>query len=427
MSWMLLLALLLIILFSLLGSGLWIAITLGITGVVGILISGDGLDIIGNIAWDTSNDFILTATPLFLFMGEIILVSGLSKRFYASIVKWLKFIPGGLIHSNILASGMFSAISGSSMATAAAIGSIAIPEMKKFGYQKKHIYGSIASGGTLGILIPPSIVLILYGVMVEESIVDLFQAALIPGILLLSLFLIYTTVVMLKSKNKIPSSDIEELGTWESLKGVVPLVLLIVIVLGSIYSGIITPTESAGMGAFLALIIGLIFGHLNWNKVLQASKNAIKITSMLLFIMIGAEIFSHATVSLGINRDLTSWLANAQLSPIVILVVICFIFIILGFFMDGNSIMFLTIPLLFPVIMEANINPIWFGVIMVILIEIGQITPPLGLNLFVIRSIDTESDITTIVKGAIPYLMIMLLMIIILMMFPNIALWLPSL
>ena len=428
MEWGMSLVVLVVIMFTFLIPGVWIAISLGITGLLGIILAGQMKMIksISNISWNTTNDFILTAIPLFLFMGEIILASGISTKFYTSIAKWLKPVPGGLLHSNIIASSLFSAISGSSVATAAGIGSAAIPEMKKRGYRKELIYGSIASGGTLGILIPPSIVLILYGSITEESVIRLFSAAVIPGIVLTLLFIMYTLSVTLIKKNRVKDDFSTDITFLESLKGILPLVALMVIILGSLYTGKITPTESAAVGSFLSLVIGRYLGHLNVKKIVQAAKNAIKTTTMIVFIMIGAQIFSFAIVSSGINRELTTWVADMGFSPLGLLLVVCLIYIILGCVMDGPSMMLLTIPLIFPLIVQAGYDPIWFGVVLVILIELGQITPPMGLNLFVIQSIDPESKISEVVKGAIPYVFIMLVMVGILIAFPDLALWLPS-
>ncbi|MCM3716514.1 TRAP transporter large permease [Alkalihalobacillus oceani] len=424
MEWAYILFFAIVFLFALLMPGLWIAIALGVTGILGLIITGNinHISTLGNISWNTSNDFILTAIPLFLFMGEVILVSGISKKFYTSIGKWLSKVPGGLLHTNILATGIFSAISGSSVATAAGIGSVAIPEMKKRGYKKSLIYGSIASGGTLGILIPPSIVLILYGAMTETSIVRLFAAAILPGIILMVLFLIYTGSVMVKKNNQVSGEITEEITIIRSILNVFPLVLLIVLVLGSLYTGLVTPTEAAAVGSLFAIIICYAFGDLNIRKIYMATKNAIRTTSMLLFIMIGAQIFSFALVRSGVNRQLTAWIGESMFSPLVLLLVICVIYIVLGFFMDGPSILLLTLPLLFPVVMEAGYNPIWFGIVLVILIELGQITPPMGLNLFVIKGIDPSSNIGEIVKGTFPYCIIMIVMLAMLIIFPDIAL-----
>ncbi|NEU32128.1 TRAP transporter large permease subunit [bacterium LRH843] len=425
MDWMVFLIGLIVLLFFLMTPGLWIAIALGGSGLIGLIVTGNMkyISTIGNISWNQTNSFILTAIPLFLFMGEIILVSKVSERFYRSIAKWMQKIPGGLLHTNILATGGFSAISGSSVATAAGIGAVAIPEMKKRGYRKSLIYGSIASGGTLGILIPPSIVLILYGAITETSIVKLFAAAIIPGITLMCLFLVYTGSTMLIKSNRVMKEAKDEISFFNSILNVLPLVLLVVLILGSLYTGKVTPTEAAAVGCFLSIIICYFFGELNIKRIYDATKNAVKTTSMLLFIMIGAQIFSFALVSSGVNRNLTTWIADSMFSPLALILIICVIYIILGFFMDGTSMLFLTIPLLFPVVMQAGFDPIWFGVLLVILIEIGQITPPMGLNLFVIKGIDPESTMAEIIKGSFPYCIIMLVMIACLIIFPEIALW----
>jgi len=429
MEWFVALTVFIIILLLLIFPGMWIAVTLGVTGLLGLLITGhiDRIHAIGNIGWNTSNDFILTSIPLFVFMGEVILLSGLSANFYKAFAKWTRFIPGSLLHSNILACAMFSAISGSSVATAAGIGSVAIPEMKKYGYRKPMIYGSIASGGTLGILIPPSIVLILYGAMVQESVVKLFSAALVPGIVLTAMFLLYTLTAMLFKKNRVDAVHTSDLTVWQSIKGTFPLILLIVLVLGSLYTGKVTPTEAAALGAFLSILIGWFLGDLNLRKIVQAAFNAAKTSSMLLFIMIGAQIFSFAVVTSGINRALTSWISESGFPPLLLLTIVSLIYIVLGFFMDGPSMMILTIPLLYPVVVNAGFDSVWFGVILVILIELGQITPPMGLNLFMIKSIDKESTMKEVVAGAMPYICLMLALIVILTMFPQIALWLPNL
>lgn len=422
MEWNVLLLTLFVIMLGFLAPGLWIAISLGITGIIGLLLSGNArlIPSVSEICWNTTNDFILTAVPLFLLMGEVVLHSGISGKFYRSIAKWLYWLPGALLHSNIIACAIFSALSGSSVATAAGIGSIAIPEMKKHGYDRYMIYGSLAAGGTLGILIPPSISLILYGAMTDQSVVKLFTAAIIPGILLTSLFLVYTGIRTFRS-NFEQSQLGEGLTFTESLKGVLPMLFLIVLTMGSLYAGFATPTEAAGIGAFLSIVFGFYFGKLDMSKLVSALVGAVKTTSMIVFIMIGAQIFSFSMVSSGINRALLTWVNNSGFSALMLLIVIYVIYIILGFFMDGNSIVFLTVPLLYPLIINAGFDPIWFGVVMVVLIELGLITPPLGLNLFVIQGIDKEASVADVVKGSIPYMFIMLLMVTILTMFPKLT------
>lgn len=425
MEWNLLLLFLFAVMLVFLAPGFWISAALGLTGLIGLAVSGREQLIasVSDICWNTSNDFILTAVPLFLFMGEVIVSSGISGRFYQSVAKWLSRVPGGLLHSNIIACAIFAAISGSSVATAAGIGSIAIPTMKKHGYKREAIYGSLASGGTLGILIPPSISLILYGAMTDQSIVQLFTAAIAPGILLTLLFLIYTGISAFKDRPSQQSADSREMTYLSSLSGIVPMLVLIALTMGSLYSGRATPTEAAGIGAFLSILVGYIFGHLNMQRIYQALVNAVKTTSMIVFIMLGAQIFSFAVVSSGINRSLIQWIVEADFSKWVLFLMVCLIYLVLGCFMDGNSMVFLTIPLLYPLMVNTGFDPIWFGVVMVVLIEVGLITPPLGLNLFVIQGIDGECSVTDVVRGSIPYMLIMFLMIIILAVFPGLVFW----
>jgi C4-dicarboxylate transporter DctM subunit len=422
-QWYILLLLLFLILFLFLIPGCWIAVSLGLTGIIGLLYIGQYryLSSVSEIGWNTSNNFIMTAVPLFLFMGELILRSGLSKKFYISIGQLLHRIPGNLLHTNIIACAIFSALSGSSIATAAAIGSIAIPQMKEEGYEKKLIYGSLAAGGTLGILIPPSISLILYGAMTEQSVVKLFTAGIIPGIVLTILFLFYTGYRSLKDSNAMLSSKKTEFSFFEIIKNIFPFFTLILMVLGSIYGGYATPTEAAAIGAIFAIFFGFIFGNLSYSKVLESLQEAVKTTSMIMFIMIGAQIFSFSVLSLGINRHLITWVTASFSSPYTLLFVVYIIYIILGCFIDGNSIVFLTVPLLYPLVINAGFDPIWFGIAMVILIELGLITPPLGLNLFIIDGIDKEATLNEIIQGSIPYMIIMLVMLAILTIFPRIT------
>lgn len=426
MTWVQLLIFLFVVGLGLIMGGFWIAAALGLTGIAGLYISGNAfvVQVVGNMVWNTANNFTLTAIPLFLFMGEIILCSGLSERFYKGIVKFLRKVPGGLLHSNIVACAIFSAISGSSVATAAGIGSIAIPEMKRLNYKNEYIYGSVASGGTLGILIPPSIPLIIYGSLTTTSTTKLFMAAIVPGLVLMSLyilFLIVNSIIHRKEFANVDNSHAVNVSWKEALLGVLPMVVLVLIILGSIYAGIATATEAAALGTAFAIAIGFIFGDLKVSKIWNAAVTALKTTSMILFIMIGAQFFAYVLTSTGTSRELISWLVGIGLNKWVLFGIVCVIYIILGCFMDGNSMQYLTIPILFPVLMEYGFDPIWFGIVLVVLIEMGQITPPMGMNLFVIRGIDKTSDLTEIIRGVIPYLFIMMLMIIILAFFPNLA------
>lgn len=432
MEWPILLAITIVFIFALMIPGVWIGVSLGMGGIFLLTISGNtaSLSTLGNITWNTGNDFILSAIPLFLFMGDVVLVSGLSANFYRAVMKWFKYIPGGLLHSNIIACAIFSAISGSSVATAAGIGSVSIPEMKARGYAKKAIYGSLAAGGTLGILIPPSLVLILYGSLVDQSIATLFMAAFVPGVLLACCFLLYTLAISIFNKNSVQKNisaiDRADISYAEAAKGLLPMIFLIIVMLGSLYAGIATPTEAAALGGAIAIFIGKWLGDLNFRKIIEAATSAIKTTTMILFIMIGAQIFTFSLVKTGINRELTSWVAGMGLDPVWLIVVTAILYLILGCFMDGGSMILLTLPLLFPIIMQAGIDPIWLGVFIIIYVEVGQITPPLGVNLFVIQSIDPESKFGEIVQGSFPYLLIMIAFSVILYLFPEMTAWLPS-
>jgi C4-dicarboxylate transporter, DctM subunit len=427
MSWLELFIFVLGAAFLLILGGYWIAAALGVAGIIGMYVVGSTpavMQVIGNIVWNTCNSFVLTSIPLFLFMGDIILVSGLSKNFYKGIVKFLHFIPGGLLHSNIVACAIFAAISGSSVATAAGIGSVAIPEMKRMNYNKSYIYGSLAAGGTLGILIPPSIPLIIYGSMTSVSVSKLFIAAMVPGIALAGLYIIYLLLNALVNPSKyagVIHDASDQFSFGAAIKGIFPMVVLVVFIFGSIYSGIATPTEAAGVGSLFAIILGVIFGDLKIKKIWPAAENALKITSMIIYIMIGAQIISYFLTVTGTSRELVSWLVGLGLPSWVFLSCVYIIYIILGCFMDGNSMMYLTLPILYPVLLALGYNPIWFAIVLVVLIELGQITPPMGLNLFVIKGIDTESTLEEIINGCLPYMAIMMFFVLILSVYPTLA------
>jgi C4-dicarboxylate transporter, DctM subunit len=428
MSWTCSAIILAVLLFGLLLSGVWIAIALGMVGIFGLLlVSPLSITGIGIIVWDTLDSFVLTAVPLFLFMGSIILNSGLSRDFYQGLSKWLDHIPGSLAHSNIFACSIFSAISGSSVATAAAIGAIAIPEMDKRGYYKPVTYGTLAAGGTLGILIPPSIILILYGSMIGESVGRLFIAGLIPGILLTLLFVIYILIRTVVDPSLVPRSEVR--ATWierlRGLIGILPIILLMFLILGGIYFGLVTPTEAASMGVVGALLLSVTRKQFTWQAFKISLEDAIKANCMLLFIMVGAQIMSFSIVTAGIPRGIVAQISSLNVDPGVLFVFICLMYLALGCFMDAISLMLLTLPVVYPVVLALSYDPIWFGIVLVILLEIGLITPPVGMNLFIIQGI-AKSPLGSVVRGAYPFVIIMLVMVVFLYLFPGLALWLPS-
>ncbi len=412
--------------FVLLLSGYWIGAGLTTVGIIGLIISGYARNFItlGNLAWSTANSYTLTSIPLFVFMGEIILHSGMSRNFYLGVTKVAKKLPGGMLIANIISCAIFSAISGSSVATAAAIGSAAIPEQKRLHYRDRYICGSLAVGGTLGILIPPSIALIIYGNLTLTSVVTLFKVAMVPGLILALLYILMNIALALIKKEDFQNVNISLLAdiSWKSaFLGILPMIILIGGVLGGIYSGLTTPTEAASIGVILALVLALIFGEVKIASLKKAMLSATKTTAMLVYIMLGAQAISYVWTATGTTSKLVSWMVGLGFSKWGFFIIVCVIYLILGCFVESNSMQYLTLPVLFPVIVEYGFDPIWFGVVLVILLELGQITPPMGINLFVIQGIDKETPLIEIIKGVLPYLAIMVLMIVLLCVFPGLC------
>jgi C4-dicarboxylate transporter, DctM subunit len=400
--------------------------TMGIVGLLALL-GGKGLISIQWILWQSPNNAVLIAVPLFVLMGEILLHTGLSGRLYRSMAYWLGKVPGGLFHSNIGACAIFAAISGSSPATAAAIGAVSIPEMEKRNYDQNMMLGSLAAGGTLGILIPPSITLIVYGAMVGESIGQLFMAGFIPGIMLALLFMIYIFIRSLINPKLAPALESVSWRTrFASLGMVAPILLLIGAVLGTIYLGVATPTEAAALGVVMALILGFASRTLSWKVLRGSMSETVQVTVSVMVIFIGASLISLIMSQVGIPIQIAEAVAESTLSPYVILVLIYAIFLVLGCFFDPMSVMVLTIPVLYPVLLELGFDLIWFGIILVILIEAGMITPPVGLNLYIIQSIAPKYRFEQIVSGVMPFFLMQLVAIAIITLIPAIATWLPS-
>ena len=427
MSWEALAALYFGVMLVLLFGGVWIAVSLGMAGVMGIWIVKPALlGGLESVVWNTVDNFVLTAVPLFLFMGTIILHGGISTRFYRSLALWLNRVPGGLAQTNILSCSIFSALCGSSVATAAAVGSIAIPEMQKRGYGVRPMTGTLAAGGTLGILIPPSIPFIIYGSTVGESVGKLFVAGIVPGFLMAAVFMLFLGVQAKLFPRDFPSLD--EAVAWRArfsgLRDLVPVVLLIALVMGGIYAGFMTPTEAAGVGAAGAVAVVGLYGGLTMEVLRRSLLDALRTNAMILFIVIGAQIMSFALVSAGIPRALVSAIQAAQLTPYMVLAVVVVMYLVLGCLVDALSLMLLTLPVVFPVMKAAGFDAIWFGVVLVILLEIGLVTPPVGMNLFVIQGM-AKTTLGEVAWGSLPYVILMLVGVLALTVFPDIALWLP--
>lgn len=428
MSWEVVGILYLAVMALLLLGGVWIAIALGVVGVVGlVLVDPSLLAGIESVVWNTIESFILTAVPLFLFMGAVIMNSGTSTRFYRGLSPWLAGVPGGLAQSNVVACSVFAALCGSSVATAAAIGAIAIPEMRARGYDMRITTGTVAAGGTLGILIPPSIPLIIYGSTVGESVGRLFAAGIVPGVMLTLGFMTFLAIQARLRPGLTPRAG--AVATWRArargLLEVTPVLALIVLVLGGIYAGVMTPTEAAGVGAAGALAVAGLYRRLSWGVLRQSLLETVRANAMILFIVIGAQIMSFALVSAGIPRGIVAAIASLDASPWAIFAFLVVMYLVLGCLVDALSLMLLTLPVVFPIVQAQGFDPIWFGIVLVILLEAGLITPPVGINLFVIQGLSGE-PLGTVAMGSLPYVMLMLLGVVLLAVFPSLALWLPG-
>ncbi len=408
--------------------GQWTAFALGICGVLVLYLSKGtiGLTALSSVVWNNANSYILIAVPMFLLMGEIILRSGVSGYFYRGVVVMLGRLPGGLLHANIASCAVFSAVSGSSVATAATVGTVAIPEMLKRGYEPRTVFGSLAAGGTLGILIPPSIIMVLYGALVEESIARLFMAGVIPGLLMAGIFMIFIAILLLLKPHYAPSRDAAAQPAARDVLHVFPVLGLLVVVLGSIYSGIATPTEASALGAAGAIVLAIGYGSFTRRIFNESLMATVKTTCMVALIIIGAQILSTALTYSGVSRTVSEWIMGLGLSKWEFFLALVILYIVLGCFVDGISMIYMTLPVLLPVVKAFGFDLIWFGVILTVLIELGQITPPVGLNLFTIHAISGGAKFTEVAMGSLPYVGLMLLVILLLCFWPEIALWLPT-
>ena len=428
LSWFIYLSIILFGIFVLILSSLWISISLMIVATMAMFLFTT-LPVsyaIPQLFFSVNASFTLVCLPLFILMGELIYRSGASSDLYSGISPWVENIPGRLLHSNILACTLFAAISGSSSVTCATMASVAVPELKSRGYNRSLCIGSLAGAGTLGLLIPPSIALIVYGALTNTSIGSLFAGGIIPGLMISGLFISYIAILAILRPSVAPASRIY---TWEQrIKGllkVLPASFVILIVLGSIYTGIATPTEAATVGCACALIITCAYRKLTWKLLWQALFISIKTTSMIMLIYTGASALSSAMAYMMIPQHLAQAIAAMNVSRYTVLCIIYFIYIVIGCLFDGVSMMVLTLPIIFPLICKLGFDPVWFGVVLTILIETAQITPPVGLNLYVLQSISGER-IETIAIYSIPFFMILILGVVIVTFFPNIILFLPS-
>ena len=421
---------LIVALFIFLAVGVPVAFSLGLTSIVGMLLflSPVHLFQIAQISFTKGTEFLFIVAPLFILMANVISFAGVGHDVFTAAQLWLGRLPGGLAVSTIIASAGFASVSGSSPATAATIGAVAMPEMLRRGYNKRLAAGSIAAGGTLGILIPPSIALIMYGIITETSIGLLFIAGIFPGLCLAAFLSIF---IMIVTKAKPSLAPKVETADWRkrlvSLWRVWPTLLLSVTVLGSIYGGVATPTEAAGIGAFGAMVIALAYRKLTWNNLRDSLLATVRVTSMILFLIFGGVCFAFVLSSLGIPHRLAEFIVGLEVNRWVIMLLINALFIMMGCVMDPLGILIITLPVLFPIITKLGFDPIWFGIIVTINSEIGMITPPVGFNLFVLKGVvPKEVSLGDIIRGAFPFVGILILGLLTLMLFPQLALWLPA-
>ena len=424
-----LVVLFLFILFLLLGTGVWVGLALMGVAFVGmeLFTSRPAGDAMLTTIWSTSSSWTLTALPLFIWMGEILYRTRLSEDMFKGLSPWLARLPGGLVHTNIVGCTVFAAVSGSSAATLTTVGKMAIPELRKRNYPEHMIIGTLAGAATLGLMIPPSLTLIVYGVSINESISKLFMAGILPGLLLAAMFMAYVAIYSKLSKNYNPLPE-PKLSFWEKVKisrFLIPVLLLITVVIGSMYTGIATATEAAAFGVIGSLLLALLQGSLSWSTFTESLMGATCTSAMIALILAGAAFLSLAMGFTGLPRALADMIASLDLSRFELLMVLLVFYIILGCFLDGISSVVLTMAVVEPMIREAGIDLIWFGIFIVVVVEMAQITPPIGFNLFVMQGI-TDHEMNFIAKAAIPMFLIMVLMVFVLIWFPEIATFLPD-
>ena len=423
-------ALLLTLLIVMLAGGVWVAFALMITGVLGMALMSSAPigPILASTIWGHSHSWSLAALPMFILMGEILLRSRLSDDMFGGLAPWVGRFPGKLLHVNIFGCAIFAAVSGSSAATAATIGKMSIPELKQRGYPESLILGTLAGSATLGLLIPPSIILIVYGVATEQSIARLFIAGVIPGLMLVMFFAAYVALVSILNPTLIPKER-EHYSFTQKIRAsrrLIPIFLLIAGVIGSIYLGVASPTDAAAVGVVFSLILAWSTGSVSVQMIRESLLGATITSCMIAFILTGAAFLSVSMGFTGIPRNLAAWIGSFELSSYALLAALTVFFILLGCFLDGISVVVLTTSIIMPMVEQAGIDPLWFGIYLVIVVEMSQITPPVGFNLFVIQGL-TGIDILRVAKAALPFFLLLLLAVAIVVLFPSIVTYLPTL
>ena len=422
-------ALFLIVLFFLLATGVWVGLALMGVAWVGmeLFTTRPVGDAMVTTIWASSSSWTLTALPLFIWMGEILFRTRLSEDMFKGLSPWLAKLPGGLVHTNIVGCTVFAAVSGSSAATLSTVGKMSIPELRARNYPEKMIIGTLAGAATLGLMIPPSLALIVYGVTVNESITKLFFAGVLPGLILAVMFMAYVAFVALTSKDWNPTveTDMSFADKLRNSRFLLPVFALIVVVIGSMYLGFATATEAAAIGVIGALMLALLQGSLNWTSFQQSLMGAMRTSAMIALILAGAAFLKLSMGFTGLPRALADGIAAMELTKFQLLMALLVFYIVLGMFLDGISSVVLTMAVVEPMVRGAGIDLIWFGIFVVVVVEMAQITPPIGFNLFVIQGM-TDHEMGYITKAALPMFAIMVVMVFILIFFPEVATWLPD-
>ena len=420
---------LVVAMFFFLGSGIWVAISLLAVGYIALefFTPSPAGSLMASTIWDASWNWALTALPLFIWMGEILFRAGLSEILFRGIAPWITWLPGRLMHVNVLGCGLFAAVCGSSAATVATIGRMSLPELEKRGYNRTLSVGSLAGSGTLGLLIPPSIIMIVYGVAADVSIVRLFLAGVLPGLMLIVLFMGYISLAAMIRADSVPE-ETQRMSLREKIARsgeLLPVVLLIISVIGSIYMGIATATEAAAGGVIGALILSAWTRTLNRPMFFESLLSATRLSCMIFFILAGAAFLTTSLAYTGLPKALAGWIGGMELNPYTLIVALCLLYLVLGCFIEGISMIVLTATVVLPLVSQAGFDLIWFGIFIIIVVEIAQITPPLGFNLFVIQGL-TGMGIFKVAAAAIPFFLLLITAAVLLTIFPEIATWLPS-
>lgn len=409
--------------------GLHVAVAIFLTSVLGAIVyfGPDLLDTFATQLWAVMNSFILTAIPLFVLLGELLMRAGVTQRMYSGLSTWLGRLPGGLLHTNIGASGLFAAVSGSSVATAATISTVALPELRKRGYNERLVLGSIAAGATLGILIPPSVNLIIYGALTGTSIGQLFAAGIVPGLLLIGLFMLSIAIISLlipgmTGKLDDPATFAEKMA---SLRHLIPPLSIFVVIMGTIYTGWATPTEAAAVGVLMAVALAAMNKALSISMLHDAFLSTVRTTAMILLIIIAAFYLKFIIGILGVPQAMTSFVAAMALTPLEFIFVLVIFYLILGCFIETLSMMVGTIPIVFPLVVHMGLDPVWFGIFLVLMMELALITPPVGMNLFVVQGVRRTGSVIDVFYGIIPFVGVVLFAVGLIIAFPGIVTWLP--